>query len=212
MGQLYGTCNALILLLAGTRPINGPFSGQPGWLRLWQAWHSSGMANAFARFILFLSSYIPLWVIFAIITLRTMRGVSIGFVVLSVVRLAGTVIFRRLVQGFEGIEMPVGVIRRKDSDTMSYIASYIIPFAATAFDKTEQVVALAVFLVVLCAVYINSSMIHINPILSLMGYNLYEIEDTDGNPYFLISKRNLRRGDTVKAIDLANNIFLEKRA
>jgi hypothetical protein len=170
------------------------------------------MANAFARFILFLSSYIPLWAIFAIITLRTMPKVSIGFGVLAVLSLAGTVIFLRIVQRFEGIEMPVGVIRRKDSDTMSYIASYIIPFAATAFDKVEQVVALGIFLVVLCAVYINSSMIHINPLLSLMGYNLYEIEDADGNPYFLTSKRNLRRGDTVKAIDLANNIFLEKRA
>ena len=44
-----------------------------------------------------------------------------------------------------------------------------------------------------------------------MGYNLYEIEDAEGNPYFLISKRNLRRGDAVRAIDLADNIFLEKR-
>jgi len=170
------------------------------------------MANTFARLILFLSSYIPLWVIFAIITLRTMRVVSIIFMVLAVLSLAGTLIFLRLAQRFEGIQMAAGVIRRKDSDTMSYIASYIIPFAATAFDKTEQVIALGVFLVVLCAVYINSGMIHINPLLSLMGYNLYEIEDADGNPYFLVSKRNLRRGDTVRAIDLANNIFLEKRA
>ncbi len=168
------------------------------------------MANIFARFILFLSSYIPLWVIFAIITLHTMRNVSLGFMALAVLSLVGTVIFFRLVQRFEGIEMPVGVIRRKDSDTMSYIASYIIPFAATAFDKVEQVIALGVFLFVLCVVYVNSSMIHINPLLSLMGYNLYEIEDAEGNPYFLVSRRNLRRGDAVKAIDLANNIFLEK--
>ena len=33
------------------------------------------MANAFARFILFLSSYIPLWAIFAIITLRPLPEV-----------------------------------------------------------------------------------------------------------------------------------------
>lgn len=169
------------------------------------------MANVFARFILFLSSYIPLWVIFAIITLQTLRDVSLGFMALTVLSLIGTTAFFRSVQRFEGIEMPVGVIRRKDSDTMSYIASYIIPFAATAFDNITQVVALGVFLFVLCVVYVNSSMIHINPLLSLMGYNLYEIEDEDGNPYFLVSKRNLRRGDTVKAIDLADNIFLEKR-
>ena len=170
------------------------------------------MANAFTRFVLFLSSYIPLWVIFAVVTWQDRREFAFGFLAVAALSFVGTVIYLRLVQGFAGIDMAVGVIRRKDSDTMSYIASYIIPFAATPFDKTEQTVALGIFLAVLCVVYINSSMIHINPLLSLMGYNLYEIEDADGNPYFLMSKRSLRRGETVRGIDLANNIFLEKRA
>jgi len=170
------------------------------------------MANKFARFILFLSSYIPLWVIFSIITMRTLPYVAWTFVGLTVVSLIGTLVFMRAVQRFSGVELAVGVIHRKDGETMSYIASYIIPFAATAFDRTEQIVALAVFLIVLCIVYINSSMIHINPLLSMMGFRLYEIEDAQGNPYFLISKRNLRRGDSVRAIDLANGIFVEKRA
>jgi hypothetical protein len=211
LGQEFGTPN--ILSGSAARPsLKRTCSRHLGWHHLGRVCHRPIMANAFARFILFLNSYIPPWVIFAIITPHTLPKVSMGFSVLTLASFARTVIFLSLVQGFGGIEMPVGVVRRKDSDTMSYIASYIIPFAATAFDKTEQVVALGVFLVVLCAVYINSSMIHINPLLSLMGYNLYEIEDADGNPYFLISKRSLRRGDAVKAIDLANSIFLEKRA
>jgi hypothetical protein len=169
------------------------------------------MASTFARFILFLSSYIPLWVIFALVTWHDRRNFSIAFMMIAALSLVGTMIFLGVAQSLAGIDLTVGVIRRKDSETMSYIASYIIPFAATPFDKPEQIVALIVFLVVLCVVYINSAMIHINPLLSLMGYNLYEIEDTDGNPYFLMARRSLRRGDTVRAIDLANNIFLEKR-
>jgi hypothetical protein len=107
------------------------------------------MANTFARFILFLSSYIPLWVIFALVTLHDRRSLAIAFTVIAALSLVGTVIFLRVAQGLAGIDMAVGVIRRKDSETMSYIASYIIPFAATPFDKSEQIVALAVFLVVL---------------------------------------------------------------
>jgi hypothetical protein len=168
------------------------------------------MANWFARFILFLSSYIPLWVIFAIITARDWRYLSLSFAGLAILSFLGTLIFLRLVQRLQGIQLAVGVIHRKDSETMSYIASYVIPFAATAFDKLEQVVALGVFLVVLCMVYVNSSMIHINPLLSLLGYRLYEISDTEGNSYFLISKRNVRRGDEIRAIDLANDIYVEK--
>jgi len=169
------------------------------------------MPNAFTRFVLFLSSYIPLWVIFALVTWHDRRSIAITFVVIAALSFAGALVFLCAVQRFAGIEMPVGVIRRKDGETMSYIASYIIPFAATPFDKPEQIAALGIFLVVLCAVYIRSAMIHINPLLSLLGYNLYEIEDADGNPYFLISRRGLRRGETVRVIDLANGIFVEKR-
>ena len=170
------------------------------------------MANAFTRFVLFLSSYIPLWVIFAVVTWQERQKLALSFVTLAILSFIGTVTYLCLAQRLAGIDMAVEIIRRKDSDTMSYIASYIIPFAATPFDKIEQIIAVAVFLVVLCAVYVNSNMVHINPLLSLMRYNLYEIEDADGNPYFLMSKRSLRRGDTVRGIDLASGIFLEKRS
>ncbi len=169
------------------------------------------MANTFARFILFLSSYIPLWAIFGVMTVRDSPWLGGLFFFLAVASLAGAVIFLRAVQNFQGVEVKVGIVQRRDSETMSYIASYVIPFAATAFDKSEQVVALCIFLLVLCVVYVNSSMIHINPLLSLMRYRLYELEDDTGNSIFLISKRNLRRGVSLRAIDLANNIFVEKR-
>ncbi|CAO3441953.1 hypothetical protein [Azospirillum argentinense] len=170
------------------------------------------MANVFARTILFLSSYIPLWVIFAIMTMHEQPYVGGFFVGIAVLSLIATLVYMRIVQNFQGIDLPIGIIRRKDSDTMSYIASYVVPFAATTFDKAEQVASLCIFLGVLWAVYVNTGMIHINPMLSLIGYNLYEVEDSEGNTYFLMSKNNLRRGARIRAIDLANGIFVEKRS
>lgn len=170
------------------------------------------MANALSRLILFLSSYIPLWVIFAIMTLRERPYLGAFFIVLAVASFLGTLLYMRLVQQLQGVGMQIGIIRRKDSDTMSYIASYVIPFAATAFSDVEQVASLAIFLGVLCVVYVNTGMIHINPMLSILGYNLYEIEDQNGNSYFLMSKRRLRRGDDVTAVDVAESIFVEKKS
>jgi hypothetical protein len=135
---------------------------------------------------------------------------AFAFLILATLSFFGTIIFLRIAQKMTGIYLKIGVIRRKDADTMSYIASYIVPFAATSFDKAEQVIALSIFLLVLCAVYVNSAMIHINPVLSMMQYNLYEFEDDDGNSAFLLSKQKIRRGSAVKAINLADGIFLEK--
>lgn len=170
------------------------------------------MANIFARFLLFLSSYIPLWVIFAVIMARTHLVFACGFALLAVISLFGTLIYIRHVQGLTGVQISVGIIRRQDSETMSYIASYVVPFAATSLDSFEQVIALGIFLIVLCIVYVNTSMIHINPLLSIMGYNLFEIEDGDGDTQFLISKRRVRRGESINAIDIADGIFMEKRS
>ncbi|QRM34787.1 hypothetical protein [Microvirga sp. VF16] len=170
------------------------------------------MANVLSRIILFLSSYIPLWIIFAVMTLRERPYLGSIFIGLAILSLLGTLLYMRLVQRLQGIGMRIGIIRRKDSDTMSYIASYVIPFAATAFNDIEQVVSLVIFLVVLCVVYVNTGMIHINPLLSILGYNLYEVEDDQGNSYFLMSKRRLRRGDDVTAIDVAESIFVEKKS
>lgn len=168
------------------------------------------MANVGARFLLFLSSYIPLWVIFAVIAAREHIFVAYGFGTLALISFFGTLLYLRRVQTFSGINISIGIIRRQDSETMSYIASYVVPFAATSLDSFEQVVALGIFLAVLCIVYINTSMIHINPMLSILGYNLFEIEDSEGDTKFLVSRRRLRRGNTVVAIDIADGIFMEK--
>lgn len=169
------------------------------------------MANRFARIILFLSSYIPLWVIFGVVTVREQIWLGLSFFALATLSFLGTLFFLGRVQRMAAILLPIGIIRRKDSDTMSYIASYVIPFASTALDKPEQVTAIIIFLVVLCIVYVNSGMIHINPVLSMLGYSPFEVEDERGNSIFVLSRRSLRRGNEVCGIEVADGIFVEKQ-
>lgn len=171
----------------------------------------SYMANVFARFLLFLSSYIPLWVIFAVITVKEHAYVASGFACLAVLSFLGMIFFLRQVQSLSGVKISIGTVRRQDSETMSYIASYVVPFAATSLDQFEQVVSLGIFLFVLCIIYVNTSMIHINPILSALGYRLFEIEEASGGAQFLISRRRIGRGETIDAISIAEGIVMEKR-
>lgn len=93
---------------------------------------------------------------------------------------------------------------------MGYIATYVIPFAATKLDDPTQLASLAIFFLALAVVYINSGLIHINPTLSLLGYKIYEVEDSEENAFPLISRRSIRKGDTVLAIDVAEGVFIEQ--
>ncbi len=94
---------------------------------------------------------------------------------------------------------------------MGYIASYIIPLVTLPLDGWQQISVLLIFVVVLGIVYINSDMIRINPMFSILGYHLYEITVENGAESFsLITRRRVRRGETIRLIDIGRNIFVEK--
>ena len=80
---------------------------------------------------------------------------------------------------------------------MAYIASYLIPFMGLDFSKIENLISLLVFFFILMAIYINSNLIHINPMLNLAGYHVYEIETDTGVTQTIISKKRRLAKDAI---------------
>ena len=101
-------------------------------------------------------------------------------------------------------------MQRRDGEAMSYIVTYIIPFLALPADDRDKGAALVVFFVTLAVIYVNSQMIHINPMLNLAGFHLYEVATEDGSDSYIISRRRIRRGATVKVVSLTDDIYFEK--
>jgi hypothetical protein len=58
--------------------------------------------------------------------------------------------------------------------------------------------------------YINSNMIHINPMLNLFGYHLYEVTLEDGDVHSLVTRRRVRYKETLTVIRLGDEILFEK--
>ena len=55
-------------------------------------------------------------------------------------------------------------------------------------------------------------MIHVNPMLNLMGYHLYEIAvEKSEVPHALITHHRVALGETIHLIDIGDGMFLEKR-
>ncbi|WP_324134238.1 hypothetical protein [Bosea sp. (in: a-proteobacteria)] len=161
-----------------------------------------------SRFILFLSSYAPLWAIFFISGPTTATGIICA--ILAILGPLAIVILINESKKAAAVRLTVYKVRRKDSDTMGYIATYVIPFAATKLDDPSQIASLLIFFLALAFVYINSGLIHINPTLSLLGYRIYEVEDSEENAFPLIARRLIRKGDTVLAVDVAEGVFIEQ--
>jgi len=170
------------------------------------------MPSILTRILLFLSSYFPLSVIFFFLLLSKHRQLAIAILALGGLGLLGISVYFRLARRFNPTSITVASVQRRDAEAMSYIVSYVIPFLAIPFESLEEALSLGVFFLVIGILYVNSNMIHINPMLNLSGYHLYEITVESGATYSLISYREVVRGETLSAIRAASGIFLELRS
>ncbi|MBX7244072.1 MAG: hypothetical protein K1X53_01155 [Candidatus Sumerlaeaceae bacterium] len=98
---------------------------------------------------------------------------------------------------------------RRDGEAMSYIASYVLPFLAVPTGKLADGICLAVFLLVLVILYIHSDMLHVNPMLNLAGWHIYEVTTNTGETRALISRRRIKNGSVAKVMQVGEDIMME---
>lgn len=170
------------------------------------------MPTIFVRCMLFVSSYFPLTVIICILFAAQqpiLAWVSLGIGVMGLI-LTYIYVFR-IAARMTPIQVKIIGRQEKDGDIMGYIASYIVPLVTFPLNGWQQVATLLIFIVVLGVIYVNSSMIRINPMLSLVGYHLYDITvENDQDVYALFTRRRIARGEIVRIVDVGRGIYLEK--
>ena len=149
-----------------------------------------------ARFSLFIVSYLPLFFIMcfvqvynyysylnwgglsyeSFITFIRYFGAVTVLMVLSIFGIIGFFIFLNNVKrrcNTSGRTIKVVDIENKNSESISYLFTYVIPFVFQDLSSLTNVVSITILLLVTCLIYVNSSMILINPTISIK-YTLYQ--------------------------------------
>lgn len=169
------------------------------------------MPTLHTRILLFLSSYVPLFVIIGILVFNKNWIVATVIFLLAACFICALWSYLRYCRKkLKHTFSKLRDYRARDSEAMSYIASYIVPFATFPLDGWTQVLALTVFLLVLLMIYVNSNMVYVNPLLSVVGFHLYEIEVEHGDHalYYLARKR-LVREELIYYVEISKDIWLE---
>jgi hypothetical protein len=170
------------------------------------------MANVTARFLLYLSSYFPLAAIFFFLFFEKHQVLAYAILGAGTLGIIGLALYLSVVARLTSFQVSVVGVQRKDSEAMSYIVTYIVPFLAVAFTTDwQQAIALSIFFLVLSIIYVNSNMIHINPMLNLVGYHLYEITLEDDGVYALITRKRIARGQALSVVKIGDEILMEKK-
>lgn len=93
-------------------------------------------------------------------------------------------------------------VNNRNSESVGYIATYIIPFVFQDFGSLYEIFSIIFLLFVIYTSYVNSNMLLINPILSIFKYSLFEIRYVQNNiekSGLVITKDPLiKEGDDIK--------------
>lgn len=81
-------------------------------------------------------------------------------------------------------------VRAKDRDVVSFYSSWVVPVGAglLARDALQAAVAAALALL-LAVIYVRGRLFYLNPLLTLLGYRLYEVTATNGTQLMVLSRR-----------------------
>ncbi|HLG69778.1 MAG TPA: hypothetical protein VK009_05070 [Chloroflexota bacterium] len=162
--------------------------------------------NAFVASRFFLSSYAPLFVLLALrFDCWYERGPCLGLGVLSAVDLLWMLRDARRIQP---TPYRISSIKDRGSDVAGYLATYLLPFLVVGLPTLADVAAYVLFLVVTGIVYVKSDMIHINPLLYLLGYRSAEVATDNGLAGFLIARDLPSGGDNIRAARVRGNVLV----
>lgn len=175
-----------------------------------------GIMGLLLKIILFLCAYSPLLSILLILWLPEISwcGILICLIPLLIAPLFGCFIFYKNKVESGQQSCIVHSITDKTHDVISYIVPYILSLISLQIQDIRGLIIIIILLILLYAVYANSPMIYINPLLSLLGYRIYQVELTDkedSKPHevMLISKGMLKKDQGIKVCDLSDEIYLQ---
>ncbi len=188
-----------------------------------------------ATFVLFVTSYLPLFLLIifkqvvtnseyltfggfsadAIICFATKFGISF---ILGIIGLFGYWGYRNTIKNIENISdngYPVLVeeVNNKNSESIGYMATYIIPFLFENFTGWFESISILFLLTIIYRIYINSSLILVNPVLNI-NYSIYEIEyklDHRIRKGMIITRdKNLQEETQIKIYEIGHKLFFSK--
>jgi len=182
-----------------------------------------------AIIILFISSYIPLFLLLIIRQLKQNKkflnysedGICCFFKMfgisffLSLVIIIGFCSLSQLLKNIKsninnGDLVKIVEVENKNSESIAYISTYIVPFVFQDSNEPLDIISIFLILALIFSIYIKSNIIVVNPILNIK-YSIYQIVYIKNNVLkkgILISKLDeLNKNQDLKINQISKDIY-----
>lgn len=193
--------------------------------------------NGITLLLLFLTSYSPLFILIAIRYTLINRshlifgglssdaikeffkyfGLPTSLFALSFLSIVFCLVFLKKLDkdAKNGDKADVEKIENRNSESLGYIASYILPFISTNGEDVVEAITFIILMIIIFVVYIRSNMVLINPILNI-NYSIYNIEykcgqDRTRDGMVIVKGHDMGEDEKIKLYKIGFKIFYGKR-
>ena len=166
-----------------------------------------------ASIIIFISSYSPMFLIFAIRDYENKSFKHPEIIWFSLIISIISIIFLYFVmrQISSGFTIKIKNISNRSSELVNYTVPYIVSFTSIDLGKTQDIISFLIFMILMCVLTILTKNHFINPILTFFGYGLYEIDFEEGetlkNSIFL-SKIDIKKNEIYRMQKISKYLFI----
>lgn len=166
------------------------------------------------RWLWFLSSWFPallLWMLFAL------SGHQIwafcAFTLLSLSLLTLYMVLNEMASMSGPQSSQVTILRTRDRENQCYMVWYVLPLLIQPWTSVQSAVALLIVVAMVGTIYVRGELLHINPVLFVLGYRLYEVQlENDTQTYLLLAQQHLSFSKPLNLVRLSDQLLWVTRS
>lgn len=113
-------------------------------------------------------------------------------------------------KGSSLLPIKVKEIENVNFESVTFLATYIVPLACIDLDKNRNPLMLIVILILIGWIYIKTNLFYTNPTLAIWGYHIYRISSEEKNNIIVITRKEVSIGDELYLKIIDSKIFLAK--
>ena len=114
------------------------------------------------------------------------------------------------IKGSSLLPIKVKQIENINFESVTFLATYIVPLACIDLDKDRSALMLIIILFLIGWIYIKTNLFYTNPTLAILGYHIYKISSDTKSDITIITRKKITMGDNLYLKNIDDKIYLAK--
>ena len=163
-----------------------------------------------SRCVLFLADFLPLFIILDILYVGTTLWNSITTIAVTVISVISYLYWRYILNKDRDIyDGTVSEVTDIGNQYVNYIISYLgLLFPLPLMHHLRGFPLFVALMVVVFLIYINTSLLFYNPILTIFSYRFYNVKFKDMGQVYVLTKREVKVDEQLSVKQLVQGVFV----